>query len=157
MFRSCEIIIRELCSLLTLCYSIHNSIRICNRGVVAAYMLRCVDTCITFFYHKYFSKHNKSLKFVSFSLAYVLLLPDISYFSTQNFPSGRVIRRLHTNSENRLLASWGLSVCLSACVSAVPTVRIFVKFITGIKTKICRKTPHLVKGIQQYGALDMKT
>ena len=37
MFRSCQIIIRELCSLLKLRYSIHNSIRICKRGVVAAY------------------------------------------------------------------------------------------------------------------------
>jgi len=33
----CQIIIRELSSLLKLCYSIHNSIRICKRGVVAAY------------------------------------------------------------------------------------------------------------------------
>jgi len=32
MFRSCQIIIRELCSLLKLCYSIHNSIGICRRG-----------------------------------------------------------------------------------------------------------------------------
>ena len=32
-----QIIIRELCSLLKLHYSIHNSIRICKRGVVAAY------------------------------------------------------------------------------------------------------------------------
>ena len=37
MFRSCHIIIRELCSFLMLYYSIHNSIRICKRGVVAAY------------------------------------------------------------------------------------------------------------------------
>ena len=37
MFRSCQIIIRELCSWLQFCYSIHNSIRICKRGVVAAY------------------------------------------------------------------------------------------------------------------------
>ena len=37
MFPSCQIIIRELCSLLKLCYSIHNSIPICKRGVVAAY------------------------------------------------------------------------------------------------------------------------
>jgi len=37
MFRSCQIIIRELSSLLKLCYSIHNSIGICKRGVVAAY------------------------------------------------------------------------------------------------------------------------
>ena len=37
MFRSCQIIIRELCSLLKLYYSFHNSIRICKRGVVAAY------------------------------------------------------------------------------------------------------------------------
>ena len=37
MFRSCLIIIRELSSLLKLCYSIHNSIGICKRGVVAAY------------------------------------------------------------------------------------------------------------------------
>ena len=37
MFRSCQIIIRELCSLLKLYYGIHNSIRICKRGVVAAY------------------------------------------------------------------------------------------------------------------------
>ena len=37
MFRSCQIIIRELCSLLKLYYSIHNSILICERGVVAAY------------------------------------------------------------------------------------------------------------------------
>ena len=37
MFRSCQIIIRERCSLLKLYYSIHNSIRICKRGVVAAY------------------------------------------------------------------------------------------------------------------------
>ena len=38
MFRSCQIIIRELCSLLKLYYNIHNSIRICKRGVVAAYV-----------------------------------------------------------------------------------------------------------------------
>ena len=37
MFRSCQIIIRELSSLLKLCYSIHNSIGVCKRGVVAAY------------------------------------------------------------------------------------------------------------------------
>ena len=37
MFRSCQIIIRELCSLLKLYYSIHNSTRICKRGVVASY------------------------------------------------------------------------------------------------------------------------
>ena len=37
MFRSCQIIIRELCSLLKLYYSIHSSIRICKWGVVAAY------------------------------------------------------------------------------------------------------------------------
>ena len=37
MFRSCQIIIRELCFLLKLCYSIHNSVGICKRGVVAAY------------------------------------------------------------------------------------------------------------------------
>ena len=37
MFRSCHIIIRDLCSLLELYYSIQNSIRICKRGVVAAY------------------------------------------------------------------------------------------------------------------------
>jgi len=36
VFRSCQIIIRELCSLLKLYYNIHNSIRICTRGVVAA-------------------------------------------------------------------------------------------------------------------------
>ena len=42
MFRSRQIIIRELCcSLLKLCYSIHNSIRICKRGVVAAYRVVC--------------------------------------------------------------------------------------------------------------------
>ena len=44
MFRSCQIIIRELCSLLKLYYSIHNSIRICKRGVVAAY--RVVWECV---------------------------------------------------------------------------------------------------------------
>ena len=37
MFRSCQIIIRELFSLLKLYYSIHNSIRICKRGFVAEY------------------------------------------------------------------------------------------------------------------------
>jgi len=37
MFRSCQIIIRELCSLPKLYYGIHNSIRICKRCVVAAY------------------------------------------------------------------------------------------------------------------------
>jgi len=37
MFRYCQIIIRELCSLLKLYYSIRNSILICKRGVVAAY------------------------------------------------------------------------------------------------------------------------
>ena len=37
MFRPCQIIIREFCSFLKLYYSIHNSIRICNRGVMAAY------------------------------------------------------------------------------------------------------------------------
>ena len=37
MFRSCQIIIRELSSLLKLHYSIHNLIGICRRGVVAVY------------------------------------------------------------------------------------------------------------------------
>ena len=37
MFRSCQIIIRELCFLLKLYYGIHNSIPICKRGIVAAY------------------------------------------------------------------------------------------------------------------------
>jgi len=37
MFRSCQIIIRELRSLLKLYYSIHNSIHICKQGVVPAY------------------------------------------------------------------------------------------------------------------------
>ena len=37
MFRSCQIIIRELCcSLLKLYYNIHNSIRFCKQGGVAA-------------------------------------------------------------------------------------------------------------------------
>jgi len=44
MFRSSQIIIRELCSLLKIYYSIHNSIRICKRGVVAAY--RIVWECV---------------------------------------------------------------------------------------------------------------
>ena len=34
MFRSCQIIISELCSLLKLYYGTHNSIRIYRRGVV---------------------------------------------------------------------------------------------------------------------------
>ena len=44
MFRSCQIIIKDLCSLLKLYYSSNNSIRICKRGVVAAYhvVLECV-------------------------------------------------------------------------------------------------------------------
>jgi len=37
MLPPCQIIIRELCSLLKFYYSVHNSIRICKRGVVAAY------------------------------------------------------------------------------------------------------------------------
>ena len=37
MFRSCQIIIRELSSLLKLYCNIHNSIGICKRDVVAAY------------------------------------------------------------------------------------------------------------------------
>jgi len=37
MFRSCQIIIRELSSLLKSYYNINNSIGICKRGVVAAY------------------------------------------------------------------------------------------------------------------------
>ena len=44
MFRSCQIIIRELCSLLKLYYSIHNSIRICKRDVVSS-ISRCVGMC----------------------------------------------------------------------------------------------------------------
>jgi len=44
MFRSCQIIITELCSLLKLYYSIHNSIRICKRGVVAPYHV--VSECV---------------------------------------------------------------------------------------------------------------
>jgi len=44
MFRSRQIIIRELCSLLKLYYSIHNSTRTCKRGVVAAY--RVVWECV---------------------------------------------------------------------------------------------------------------
>ena len=38
MFRSCQIVIRELCSLLKLYYSVHNSIPICKRGVLAAHL-----------------------------------------------------------------------------------------------------------------------
>jgi len=37
MFRSCQINTSELCPLLKLYFSIHNSIRICKRGFVAAY------------------------------------------------------------------------------------------------------------------------
>ena len=37
MFRSCQIITRGLCSLLTLYYSIHNSIRNCKQAVVTGY------------------------------------------------------------------------------------------------------------------------
>ena len=37
MFRSCQIFIREICSLLHLYYNIHTSISICKRAVVAAY------------------------------------------------------------------------------------------------------------------------
>jgi len=44
MFQSCQVIIRALCSLLKLYYSIHNSIRICKQGVVAAY--RVVWECV---------------------------------------------------------------------------------------------------------------
>jgi len=44
MFRSCQITIRELCSLLKLYYGIQNSIRICKRGVVAVY--RVVWECV---------------------------------------------------------------------------------------------------------------
>jgi len=44
MFRFCQIIIRELYSLLKLYYTIHNSIRIYKRGVVAAY--RVVWECV---------------------------------------------------------------------------------------------------------------
>jgi len=37
MFRSCQIIIRELCcSLIKLYYNIHNLIRFCKQGAVAA-------------------------------------------------------------------------------------------------------------------------
>jgi len=37
MFRSCQIIIRELCCfLLNLYYNIHNLIRFCKQGVVTA-------------------------------------------------------------------------------------------------------------------------
>ena len=43
MFRSCQIIIMELCFLLKLYYGIHNSILICKRGVVATYVVwECV-------------------------------------------------------------------------------------------------------------------
>ena len=43
MFRSCQIITRELCcSLLKLYYNIHNLIRFCKQGVVAAC---CVGMC----------------------------------------------------------------------------------------------------------------
>ena len=44
MFWSCQIIIRELCSLLKLYYSIHNSIRICKRGVVRRTPSHCSTT-----------------------------------------------------------------------------------------------------------------
>jgi len=44
MFRSCQIIIRELCSLIKLYYVIHNSNPICKRGVVVAY--RFVWECV---------------------------------------------------------------------------------------------------------------
>ena len=39
MCRPFQIIIREVCPLLKLYYSIHNSIHICKRGVVAGYLV----------------------------------------------------------------------------------------------------------------------
>jgi hypothetical protein len=58
-------------------------------------------------------------------------------------------RHIRINSEKRLLALSRLSVCLPKCRSAAPTGRNFVK--------ICRGTPNLVKIVQQYRALHMKT
>jgi len=40
MFRSCQIIIRELSSLLKLYYSIHNSIGIYKRGVLRVFYVK---------------------------------------------------------------------------------------------------------------------
>jgi hypothetical protein len=47
MFRYCQIIIRELCSLLKLRYSIHSSTGICKRGVVAAIDKNVMNCMIT--------------------------------------------------------------------------------------------------------------
>ena len=72
MFRSCQIIIRELCSLLNLDYSIHNSIRIYKRGIVAAYHVvwKCVvEQCLgvrrMLSNKRLFLKHFKTLRHVS--------------------------------------------------------------------------------------------
>jgi hypothetical protein len=57
--------------------------------------------------------------------------------------------------EKRLLVSSCPSVCLSACISATPTGRIFVKFlIFGTFVKIRRESPDLLKiGKKLSGAL----
>jgi len=63
MFRSCQIVIRELSSLLKLYYNIHNSIGICKRGVVAAYhvVYECVvEQWLATFLHNMICCHNTS-------------------------------------------------------------------------------------------------
>jgi hypothetical protein len=58
-----------------------------------------------------------------------------------------ISRRVRGGSEMRQLTSW----CLSACVSAGPTGRIFVNFLClGLHKKSCGGTPHSIKIGQQY-------
>ena len=68
MFRFCQIIIRKLRSLLKLCYSIHNSIRICKRCGVEAHhgVLGCVveQWARVLRIYTHFSKEQSSLMMI---------------------------------------------------------------------------------------------
>ena len=73
MFRSCQIIIRQLCSFLKLCYSIHNSVRICKRGVVAAYAVSIIA-------QQYSSANFDSLRFHFPKEKFGALLKECCFF-----------------------------------------------------------------------------
>ena len=67
MFRSFQIIIRELYSLLKLYYGIHNSIRICKRGVVAAYHV--VWECVVMLPQHLVCKYELNCEYWNITLA----------------------------------------------------------------------------------------
>jgi len=91
MLRSCQIIIRELCSLLKLYYSIHNSIHIFNLKVfyVKLYVHSLVDK-LKWFYENTWC-YNKIYRSHLFHNGWMCMTPQISFCKWHHFLSQHIL------------------------------------------------------------------